>query len=45
LRKKLESVLNDSALKKELVKKGKKQVEKFSWEKCAQETLNFLKEG
>ena len=45
LKEKLESVLKDSVLRKELVEKGKKQVEKFSWEKCAQETLNFLKEG
>lgn len=45
LKEKLQSVLKNFALKKELIEKGKKQVKKFSWEKCATETLCFLKEG
>lgn len=34
----------DSKLRDNLVKEGKKQLEKFSWEKCARETLKVFKE-
>ncbi len=35
----VEKLLSDSQFKKELVKKGKKRVADFSWEKAARETL------
>lgn len=34
----------DENLKNDLREKGKKQVEKFNWEKCARETLKIYKE-
>ncbi|MDR3559261.1 MAG: glycosyltransferase, partial [Candidatus Pacebacteria bacterium] len=34
---------NDENLKNELREKGKKQLEKFDWEKCARETLEVYK--
>lgn len=34
---------NDDELKKELRQKGKKQLAKFDWEKCARETLEVYK--
>ncbi|HUD43921.1 MAG TPA: glycosyltransferase family 1 protein [Patescibacteria group bacterium] len=40
--KKIEKVLNDSNLRKEMIKKGREQVKKFSWEKAAKETLDVL---
>jgi glycosyltransferase involved in cell wall biosynthesis len=36
-------VLKNDELKKELVRKGFAQLQKFSWKKCAQETLDFIK--
>jgi len=39
----LERVLTDEKLRAELILKGKEQIKKFSWEKCAQETLKYLK--
>ena len=42
--KKLEKVLSDSKLRSEMVEKGKKQVQKFSWEKTARQTLAILEE-
>lgn len=39
---KLEKIITDPDLRKELIEKGKKQIKKFSWEKSAQETLKVL---
>ncbi len=33
---------NDEMLQKNLVIKGKEQLEKFSWDKCAKETLEYI---
>lgn len=41
---KIELLLKDGQRRKDLVKKGKKELEKFSWEKCAKATGEFLKE-
>ena len=41
---KMKKLLDDKKLREELINKGKKQVEKFSWEKSAQETLKVLEE-
>ncbi len=41
---KMEKLLKDSDLRQELIRKGKKQVEKFSWEKSAAQTLKVLEE-
>jgi glycosyltransferase involved in cell wall biosynthesis len=38
----IEKILSDETLSDELVKKGLKQVQKFSWEKTAEETLKIL---
>ena len=38
----MEMVLTDEALREKLKEKGIKQVEKFSWQKCARETLEIL---
>ncbi len=35
-------VISDRELKKDLVKKGSQNIKKFSWEKCARETLGVL---
>ena len=40
---KIEKVLSDKELRNSMVVKGKKQIEKFSWEKCARETLEWIK--
>jgi len=37
-------VINDKEFKKRLIKEGLKNVKKFSWEKCAQETFKVLLE-
>lgn len=42
MEKAITKVLTNAKLRDELVEKGKKQVEKFSWEKCAEETLKIL---
>ncbi len=39
---KIEQLLSDSALRKELIAVGRKQLKKFSWEKTAKETLAVL---
>ena len=39
---KMRKLLEDENLRKELIVKGKKQIEKFSWEKAAKETLAVL---
>ncbi|MCD6149982.1 glycosyltransferase family 4 protein [bacterium] len=43
LRGKIEKVLSDKELQNLMIIKGKKQIEKFSWEKCARETLEWIK--
>ena len=40
----IERALSDEKLRADLIAKGKKQLEKFSWEKCARETLEYLKD-
>ena len=40
---KISQVLFEPKIKEELIKKGKKQSESFSWGKSAQETINWLK--
>lgn len=42
---KIVSLINDNNLRKELIQKGYKQVNKFSWEKSARETLRVLEEA
>ncbi len=39
----LEKVLSDENLRQRMIAKGLEQAQKFSWEKCAQETLEFIK--
>ncbi len=41
---KMKKLLHDDNLRKQLVEKGKKQIEKFSWEKSARQTLAVLEE-
>lgn len=41
---KITKLITDSKLREELIAKGKKQVQKFSWDKAAQETLAVLQE-
>jgi len=43
LEEKMKKILTDENLKKDLIAKGMEQVQKFSWEKCARETLEFIK--
>lgn len=43
LAEKIEKVLADDNLRKIMLERGLEQIKKFSWEKCAQETLDFLK--
>ncbi len=45
LKDKIEKILENESLKENIIKEGEFQLKKFSWEKCAQETLNFLKEN
>lgn len=40
---KIKTVLENEQLKSELIEKGIAQIQKFSWEKCARETLEYLK--
>src|SRR3989344_3387993 len=42
--KNLESMIQNSELRKKLIEKGFEQVKKFSWEKTAKETLSALQE-
>lgn len=44
IKEKILDLINDQKLRKELIEKGKKQIEKFSWEKTAKETLKVLTE-
>jgi len=41
---KIDELLSNEKLRKELILKGTKQVKKFSWEKAARETLSVLEE-
>jgi glycosyltransferase involved in cell wall biosynthesis len=43
LAEKIELLLSDEKLRQDLIAKGLEQVKKFSWEKCAKETLEYLK--
>ena len=43
LEKNLINILADENLRGEMIASGNEQIKKFSWKKCAQETLNFLK--
>jgi glycosyltransferase involved in cell wall biosynthesis len=38
----IEAVWNDASLGRALVRKGREQMQKFSWDKCAQETLDWI---
>lgn len=40
---KIEQILDDEKLKADLIERGLFQIKKFSWEKCAKETLGYLK--
>lgn len=44
LKEKIKAVLKNSELKSKMIEKGLTQLNKFSWEKCARETLDFIKE-
>jgi len=39
----LEKVLNDENLRKQMIEKGLTQLQNFSWEKSARETLDFIR--
>jgi len=43
LAQKIENIISDKNLRDEHVAKGLEQIKKFSWEKCAKETLEYLK--
>ena len=38
----LDAVLFDDSLQQELIKKGVEQASKFSWERCANETMEII---
>ncbi|MFZ2299556.1 MAG: glycosyltransferase family 1 protein [Candidatus Moraniibacteriota bacterium] len=40
---KLERLWDDEALRQELVVRGTKQLQNFSWDRCAQETLDYIR--
>lgn len=42
--KSLEKVISDSDYKKDLIKRGNENIKRFSWEKCAKETLKKILE-
>jgi len=44
IKKNLELIIDNSELRKELIKKGYEQAARFSWEKTARETLKVLEE-
>ena len=41
---KIESVLKNERLRKEMIAKGLQKVKEYSWEKCAEETLQIYRE-
>ena len=43
LARKIREVLGDENLRKRLIERGAEQIKKFSWEKCARETLDWIK--
>lgn len=43
LSQKITKVLNNFSLQAKMIAKGRIQLDKFSWEKCAKETLEFIK--
>jgi len=43
LTKQLKKLLDNTELQQKMVKRGLKRIKKFSWEKCAKETLKVLK--
>ena len=40
----IEKIIKDEKYRKSLIQKGYKQVQKFSWEKTAKETLKVIEE-
>jgi len=40
---KIIKVIESEDLRKDLTEKGNEQIKKFSWEKCARETIEFIK--
>ncbi|MDD5032251.1 MAG: glycosyltransferase family 1 protein [Patescibacteria group bacterium] len=44
MKRQIEKIIEDKNLQQELIKKGYEQVKKYSWEKCAKETLGVYKE-
>lgn len=44
IKKAMQKMLIDSSLRKKLIQEGRKQLEKFSWEKTAKETLSVFEE-
>lgn len=43
LAEKIEKILGNKKLQETMIKRGSRQLQKFSWEKCASETLEYLK--
>ncbi|KKQ06150.1 MAG: Glycosyl transferase, group 1 [Candidatus Moranbacteria bacterium GW2011_GWF1_36_4] len=43
LAEKIEKIFSDDEMRKSMIEKGIKQAENFSWERCARETLEWLK--
>lgn len=41
----IEKVLTDKILRKKLIEKGRQQVQKFSWDDCAEQTLEVYKKA
>jgi glycosyltransferase involved in cell wall biosynthesis len=39
---KIRIIVSDTSIRKEYIKKGKKQVQQFSWDTCGKETLEVL---
>jgi len=39
----IESIINNGSMRQELISQGRAQIKKYSWEKCAAETLNIYK--
>lgn len=42
LAKEIQEVLSNENLRQEMIEKGRQRIKKFSWEKCARETLDFI---
>jgi glycosyltransferase involved in cell wall biosynthesis len=43
MREQIERVITSTNLQSELIKKGKKRVKLFTWEKCTKETMEVYK--